>query len=296
MMPSLDQLGIRAGDKGMSLLDLKGLKKEARLAQPESSRAVTVAASGGVDSSVTLAILAQMVRPSQHERDSSPPHRLSSSTKSNTLTSQPVDIDVVFMRNWDPLLSETQPDSAPSSDSPGLADLSYSATGQGSGKSTCSWEQDWNDVRAVCSHLGIPLDRVRLMDFSKEYWSRVFEPSVAVWEAGGTPNPDVMCNREIKFGALLDAVMGTGSRKSDLGVGREEKGDSGHYLATGHYARVVRDIKARDGGQIGEAALWRAVDGTKDQSYYLSAVTARQLQKVCHCIRADAHWLALQSA
>jgi predicted PP-loop superfamily ATPase len=79
MMPSLEELGIRAGDKGMSLLDLKGLKKEARLAQPESSRAVTVAASGGVDSSVTLAIFAQMVRPSQHERDSSPPHRLSSS-------------------------------------------------------------------------------------------------------------------------------------------------------------------------------------------------------------------------
>lgn len=110
---------------------------------------------------------------------------------------QPVSLNVLFMRNWDPLLSEFAPPSDPSSkSSSSLADLSYSSgSKKGKGKSVCAWEKDWEDVRRVCKHLGIPDKRVRMVDFSKEYWTRVFEPCVGVWEDGGTPNPDVMCNR-----------------------------------------------------------------------------------------------------
>lgn len=98
----------------------------------------------------------------------------------------------MFMRNWDPLLSETPPlDNAF-----GLADLSYSSGDKkGKGKSMCEWERDWKDVKRVCKHVRIPRKDVQLVDFSKEYWSRVFEPCVGVWQDGGTPNPDVMCNR-----------------------------------------------------------------------------------------------------
>lgn len=102
------------------------------------------------------------------------------------------------MRNWDSQLSEndTEPSSSNSSStSSSLADLSYSAGSlKGKGKSTCEWERDWEDVQRVCKFLKIPKERVNMVDFSKEYWNRVFEPCVGVWEGGGTPNPDVMCN------------------------------------------------------------------------------------------------------
>lgn len=90
------------------------------------------------------------------------------------------------MRNWDPLLSEVATDSDD--------DLSL-AYKDGSVHSPCSWERDWSDVRAVARHIGIPSDKVNLVDLSGEYWTRVFEPSVAEWDAGRTPNPDVWCNR-----------------------------------------------------------------------------------------------------
>lgn len=90
------------------------------------------------------------------------------------------------MRNWDPVLSEERPAEDNS--------LSLSYT-DGSAYSPCAWERDWNDVRAVARHVGIPDDKVSLVDLSKEYWTQVFEPSVAEWDAGRTPNPDVWCNR-----------------------------------------------------------------------------------------------------
>jgi hypothetical protein len=99
------------------------------------------------------------------------------------------------MRNWDPQLSESPPGDRPSSIVPSLA---YPASGSPSTSalpSVCEWEKDWRDVQAVARHVGIPENNVRLVDFTKEYWSRVFEPSVAAWEAGATPNPDVMCNK-----------------------------------------------------------------------------------------------------
>lgn len=90
------------------------------------------------------------------------------------------------MRNWDPLLSEQQTSGQE-------LDLNY-ASSSNSGHQ-CEWERDWADVRATTRHLRIPEDRVRMVDFTKEYWTRVFEPAVGVWEGGGTPNPDVDCNR-----------------------------------------------------------------------------------------------------
>lgn len=101
------------------------------------------------------------------------------------------------MRNWDPLLSEE----AATGDGGDAHDttLSYSSRDTGSPRvpnmSPCAWERDWADVKRVCAHVGIPERDISLLDLSKEYWSRVFEPAVAVWEAGQTPNPDVACNR-----------------------------------------------------------------------------------------------------
>ncbi|MCO5593673.1 hypothetical protein L7F22_047689 [Adiantum nelumboides] len=80
-------------------------------------------------------------------------------------------------------------------------------------------------LEKVCRHLGgIP---VELVDLSKEYWVNVFEPALDDWQSGTTPNPDVNCNREIKFGALMDKVLGSQ---------REDKPKT--WLATGHYGHV----------------------------------------------------------
>ncbi|EJT50951.1 tRNA (5-methylaminomethyl-2-thiouridylate)-methyltransferase [Trichosporon asahii var. asahii CBS 2479] len=98
----------------------------------------------------------------------------------DVLRELPLNLSVLFMRNWDPLLSENA-DELPLS-------LSY---GTPATHSPCSWERDWEDVKRVCKHVGIPQSDIRLVDLSKEYWTRVFEPAIAVWEAGQTPNPDL---------------------------------------------------------------------------------------------------------
>ncbi|ODN73065.1 tRNA (5-methylaminomethyl-2-thiouridylate)-methyltransferase [Cryptococcus amylolentus CBS 6039] len=192
---------------------------------------VTVGMSGGVDSATTLGILKDF----------------------------PIHLDVIFMRNWDPLLSESSPDS----DSPApQTSLSYtpsspsSTTPKTPNLSPCEWQRDYTDVLSVSSHLGVPEAKVRFVDLSKEYWSRVFEPAVGVWESGGTPNPDVDCNREIKFGALLDVLP-----KNDR-----------HFLATGHYGRISHFPSS-------PSRLLRAADTSKDQTYYLSQMTEYQLSR-----------------
>ena len=112
------------------------------------------------------------------------------------------------MRNWDAQLSEM------SDDEPTQTSYAYSKGGP-SGRSNkpnmspCGWEKDWESVQEVCAHVGIPSRKVKLVDLSREYWARVFEPALNVWESGGTPNPDVACNREIKFGALLQNIPKT---------------------------------------------------------------------------------------
>ena len=107
------------------------------------------------------------------------------------------------------------------------------------GSGHCRAEDDRRDAVAVCGRLGIPF---HFRDFSKEYWAGVFEHFLAEYAAGRTPNPDVLCNREVKFKHFLDAAR-------ELGAER---------IATGHYARVDH--------QGGRWRLLRGADADKDQS------------------------------
>jgi len=114
----------------------------------------------------------------------------------------------------------------------------------------CTAAEDLQDARRVCDQLDIPLHHV---NFAKQYRDRVFNYFLDEYRAGRTPNPDVLCNREIKFGVFRDYAKRLG----------------GDLLATGHYARVDTN-----GGQ---AALLKGMDGNKDQSYFLHAVSAAAL-------------------
>ncbi|KAG7096558.1 hypothetical protein E1B28_003980 [Marasmius oreades] len=156
-----------------------------------------------------------------------------SSVTAKLLADQDYDLSAVFMRNWD------------TRDEYG--------TDQG-----CQWERDWQDVERVCRSLGIPC---KMIDLSKEYWNRIFEPSLQLWESGQTPNPDVWCNREIKFGALLDRLPINATSKSNA------------WFATGHYARKSWSIPLRDDPRDPRPMLLSAKDPIKDQAFYLSSIT-----------------------
>ncbi|MEO5566654.1 MAG: tRNA 2-thiouridine(34) synthase MnmA [Luteimonas sp.] len=118
------------------------------------------------------------------------------------------------------------------------------------GSGQCRSADDRRDAVAVSGRLGIPL---HFRDFSREYWDGVFQHFIAEYAAGRTPNPDVLCNREIKFKHFLDAAR-------DLGAAR---------IATGHYARI--------GQSGGRWQLLRARDLDKDQSYFLHLLGQAQL-------------------
>lgn len=118
----------------------------------------------------------------------------------------------------------------------------------------CTATEDYKDVQAVASQIGIPYYSV---NFEKEYWNRVFEYFLEEYRKDRTPNPDVMCNKEIKFKAFLDYAM-------ELGA---------DYIAMGHYAQVRR----REDGQV---ELLRGADANKDQTYFLNQLTQSQLQRV----------------
>ena len=118
------------------------------------------------------------------------------------------------------------------------------------GSGECRAEEDRRDAVAVCGRLGIPF---HFRDFSAEYWRGVFAHFLAEYAAGRTPNPDVLCNREVKFKHFLDAARELGAEK----------------IATGHYARVA---------QVGSHwQLLRAADRNKDQSYFLHQLGQSQL-------------------
>ncbi len=118
------------------------------------------------------------------------------------------------------------------------------------GTGECRAEDDRRDAVAVCGLLGIPF---HFRDFSSEYWQGVFEHFLAEYAAGRTPNPDVLCNREVKFKHFLDAAR-------ELGAER---------IATGHYARIDR--------HGGRWRLLRGADHGKDQSYFLHQLGQEQL-------------------
>jgi tRNA-specific 2-thiouridylase len=118
--------------------------------------------------------------------------------------------------------------------------------------SYCTTARDFQDARRVCGHLDIPLHRV---SFAQEYRERVFAHFLREYSAGRTPNPDVLCNREIKFGVCLEYMQRLGC----------------DWIATGHYARAVH------GGAASE--LRKAADAAKDQSYFLHGISAQALAR-----------------
>ena len=120
------------------------------------------------------------------------------------------------------------------------------------GTEYCTAMDDLADAQAVCDKIGIKLHTA---NFAAEYWDNVFEHFLAEYKAGRTPNPDILCNREIKFKAFLDYAMILGA---DL-------------IATGHYVRR-RDIDGR-------TELLKGLDPNKDQSYFLHAVGGEQIAK-----------------
>ncbi|MGG1575948.1 tRNA 2-thiouridine(34) synthase MnmA [Fictibacillus sp. NRS-1165] len=147
-----------------------------------------------------------------------------SSVAALLLKQQGYDVIGIFMKNWD------------DTDEFGV----------------CTATEDYNDVIAVANQIGIPYYAV---NFEKEYWDKVFTYFLEEYKAGRTPNPDVICNKEIKFKAFLDHAMSLGA----------------DYVATGHYARVVEED--------GEVKMLRGVDENKDQTYFLNQLSQEQIAK-----------------
>lgn len=142
------------------------------------------------------------------------------------------DVEGLFMRNWDSVANQ---------DLLGNPDLA---------SPVCAQEEDFLDAQAVADKLGIVLHRV---DFIEEYWSDVFQTFLAEHAAGRTPNPDILCNKYIKFDAFIAKAKALGAEK----------------IAMGHYAQV----EERDG----KPYLLRGLDERKDQTYFLSQMPADQL-------------------
>lgn len=118
---------------------------------------------------------------------------------------------------------------------------------------TCTAEDDFEDVKRVCNKIGIPYFSV---NYSKEYYERVFEYFLDEYKKGRTPNPDVLCNREVKFGPFLEQAKKLGADK----------------IATGHYAKKIE--------KDGKYYLAKADDLNKDQSYFLNQLNQDQLASV----------------
>ncbi len=183
---------------------------------------VFVGMSGGVDSSVTAALL----------------------------KAQGYDVTGVFMKNW-------------AQDLPGFK---------------CPWREDLADAKRVAVQLGIPF---KIYDFQTEYKQKVVDYMISEFEAGRTPNPDIMCNQEVKFKLFLDTALSDGA----------------DMIATGHYARIkggltpplaseinsgtsLNPLKLTQGTRVNvKTELMRAVDENKDQTYFLYRVSEPALSK-----------------
>lgn len=173
-----------------------------------------------------------------------------SSVAAIKLKEQGYEVIGLFMRNWDSLM-DGEYDGAPVSN-----------------QGICPQEVDYNDAKAVCDKLGIPLYR---KDFIKEYWDYVFTYFLDELKKGRTPNPDIMCNKYIKFDMFA----------------KEAKKLGADFIATGHYARIEN------------GKLLKAKDENKDQTYFLSQVSKEQLKNVLFpigdMIKPDVRKVALEN-
>lgn len=149
-----------------------------------------------------------------------------SSVSALLLKQQGYEVIGVFMKNWD------------DTDDSGV----------------CTATEDYEDVKKVADKIGIPYYSI---NFEKEYWHRVFEYFLKEYKKGRTPNPDVMCNSQIKFKSFLDFAL-------DLDA---------DYIAMGHYAKTLRDSQ-------GLVHMMRPKDGNKDQTYFLSQLNQDQIKRV----------------
>ena len=147
-----------------------------------------------------------------------------SSVSAYLLLQQGYQVEGLFMKNWE----------------------------EDDGTDYCTAKEDLADAQAVCDKLGIKLHTA---NFASEYWDRVFEHFLAEYQAGRTPNPDILCNKEIKFKAFLDYAVVLGA----------------DFIATGHYTRRSADNDC--------AQLLRGLDSNKDQSYFLHAVSGKQIAR-----------------
>ena len=154
-----------------------------------------------------------------------------SSVAAIKLKEQGYEVIGLFMRNWDSFIDGEE--------------IGAPTTEEG----ICPQEIDYLDAKKVCEKLDIPLYR---KDFVKEYWDYVFTYFLDELKKGRTPNPDIMCNKYIKFDMFLKYAQ-------ELGA---------DYIATGHYARLEN------------GKLLRGIDQNKDQTYFLSQVSRKQLEKV----------------
>lgn len=152
------------------------------------------------------------------------------------LQQQGYDVEAFFMRNWD-------------------STLNNDVLGNDDDSEICSQEIDYADAKKVADQLGVKLHRV---DFIKEYWDFVFKHFVDEYSKGRTPNPDILCNKHIKFEQFLNYAT------EKLGA---------DYIATGHYAGVRFNESTK------EYELLKGKDHTKDQSYFLSELSQKQLSK-----------------
>lgn len=178
-------------------LEARNARISGMKAKDNEKKTIIVGMSGGVDSSVTAALLRK----------------------------QGFDVVGVFMKNWS----------------------------EDFGNYGCTWAEDAEDARKVAKLLDIPF---YVWNFEKEYYEKVVEYFLREYSFGRTPNPDVMCNSEIKFKLFLDKAIGLGA----------------DYVATGHYARVKENS--------GHFKLFKGIDPAKDQSYFLYTLKQHQLSKI----------------
>lgn len=157
-----------------------------------------------------------------------------SAVTAHLLKEQGHEVIGVFMRNWDSIANN---------DLLGNPNVTQDAI-------VCPEEEDWKDVTKLGKQIGIPVERV---DFIKEYWNYVFKDLIEQYELGRTPNPDVLCNKYVKFGSFFDWVF--------------SKYPDADFIATGHYAGVKNGI------------LHKPFDAWKDQTYFLSQVSKEKLMK-----------------